>query len=206
MSMAQFNEEQMKKCLRGERMGNVALIFCGAILVGFIVCFSVAQALNLAALRLAAFIVAPVGAILSVCFAAYCNLRYGGAIDRAIGEYVRNVFVENAALMHPDRDSLTFYLSLDGTRVNVKVNNYKEVIVFDFSVFGKLSPMRRLAVYTAIESKLSDTFCRLVVERGAKYNSVNYTEQSDKKKAKATSIIDNGVPSEKALKNFYNNR
>lgn len=192
----------MKKCLRGERLGDVALIFCGAILVGFIVCFSVAQAMDLASLRLAALIAAPVGLIIAVCFAAYFNLRYGGAIDRAVGEYVRDVFVENAALMHPDRDSLTFYLSLDGTQVNVKVNNFKEVIVFDFSVFGKLSAMRKLTVCSAIENRLNDTFCRLVLERGAKYSSVSYTEQSGKKHREIP-IISGGQPDKKAAKAYY---
>lgn len=204
--MAALNEEKIKKLLRGEKVGTCALIACGVILIFFIAGFCIAQVLDLPALRLTALILSPVLIAISAAVAAYCNIRFGGAIDRAIQDYVLEVLVENAGLMRPDRESLTFTLFPNGTKVEIKVNNYKERITFDFSAFGKLSPMRKVSVLSAIESKLSDAFCRLVAERGAKYASVHYIEHTDKKNSKPVPVIENGIPDRKALKNYYKNR
>ncbi len=204
--MAEFYDEKLKKLLRGERMGTVALIVCSAVCVGFIICFTVAQTMDLPALRLAAFIAAPILIVAAVSVAAYCNLKFGGEIVRLISKYVKDVFVENAALMHPERDSLTFYITQNGAKIEVTVNGYKEKLIFDFTNLGKLSPTRRLTVFSEIENKLSNTFCRLVIERGAKYSSVCYSERAGGKKSKTVPIITDGAPDKKAAKNYYKNR
>lgn len=204
--MAEIDAEKLKKLLRGERIGTVALIACTAIFICFIVCFTVTQTMDLQTLRLASLIAAPILLVAAVSVAAYCNIKFGGAIDKLIGKYVVAVFVENAALVHPERDSLNFYITQNGAKIELTVNGYKEKLVFDFSAFGKLSPMRKLAVFSEIEKRLSDTFCRLVIERGAKYTSVCYTERASGKKSKMIPVITNGTPDKKAAKNYYKNR
>lgn len=205
--MAALNAEKIKKLVRGERVGNIALVCCALILVGFVTCFTLAETLDLAVLRLCNFIAAPILMVAAVSVAAYYNLRFGSEIDRLIRAYVVDVFVENAALVHPDRDSLTFYITIEDDRIEVKVNNYKDIILFDFSAFGKLSALRKLTASSAVEARLSDTFCRLVTERGAKYSSVEYVERSKQKKSKkAVPVITDGQPDKAALKAYYKNR
>lgn len=204
--MAQLNAEKIKKLKKGELIGTIALVACTLILAAFVVVFSVAQSMDMPALRLASLIAAPILMAAGVGVAAYCNIRFGGETERLINNYVLDVFTENAAQMHPERDSLTFNIYVVGDRAEIKVNNYNEKIVFDFSAFGRLSPMRKLTVVTAIENRLCAAFCRLVTERGAKYISVSYVERNERRKTKPVYIIQQGVPDKKALKNFYKNR
>lgn len=203
--MAELNAEKLKRLTRGEFAGNVALAVCGAVFVLFIIGFSVGRAYGLAELSLVSLIAAPVLMIAAAAVSAYCNIKFGGETDRLIKQYILDVFVENAALMHPERNSLIFNISIDSTRAVIKVNGYNEKIAFDFSAFGKLSAMRKLAVITAIENRLCVTFCRLS-ERGAIYSSVSYTENADKKKSKVVYIIENGAPDKKAMKIYRKNK
>ncbi len=204
--MAELNQDKIKKLRRGERLGSAALWVCAAVLVYFIVCFTVAQTLGLSVLRLSTAIAAPILMAAAVCVAAYCNLKYGGELDRLIKAYIVDVFVENAAAMHPERNSLTFYMSLTDAKLEIKVNNYTEKIVFDFTAFGKLSPLRKLSVMSAVETRLCNTFCRLA-ERGAQYSSVSYTERSGKKKTKKpVCVIENGVPDPHAMRNYLKSK
>jgi len=198
--------ERLKKLLRGERIGNIAIILCAVVLVYFIVGFCVGTYCDFYALKLSTLIIAPVLAVLAVAVAAYCNVKFGGEIDGIINSYVRDVMIENAKIMHPERDSLTFYCRLFDDRAEIVVNNYKEKILFDFSAFKKLSPLRKSTVATAITTRLCVTFLKLNLQRGAKYSSVSYTARADKKNGRRAYVINDGQPDKKALKIYYKNK
>ena len=152
---AQIDGERLKKLLKGERTGNIAIGAC---------------------------------AILLIYFA------------------VRDIFIENAKLMHPEKDSLTFYCRLYDDSAEISVNNYKEKILFDFSAFKKLSPLRKSTVAAAITTRLCVTFLKLNLQRGAKYSSVCYTARAEKRGGKRAFIINGGKPDKKALKIYYKNK
>lgn len=204
--MADSDGEKIKKLKRGELIGTVATAFCGAVLVYFIVCFAVGAYTDNGALKISTLIVAPVLTVAAAGVAAFCNLTYGAELDRLIKERVLKVFVENAALMHPERDSLTFYCTAGDAVTEIKVNNFKEKIVFDFSDFGKLSLARKATIASAIETRLCLSFVRLVSERGAKYSSVNYLPRTAKKQKKPTYIIKDGTPDKRAVKIYLRNK
>ena len=200
-------EGNLKKWKRGELCGNIALYVCAAALVYFIVGFAVGRSQNIHALELATEISAPVILAAAAFTAAFCSLKYGGAIDRAVKKYVLETCVENAALMHPERDSLSFYLSMDDDQINLQVNGYKEKIVFDFTPLGNLSAMRKVSALTEVENRLCATFCRLY-ERGASYKDITYTERSGtrRKSGKTVYIIKDGEPDVKAFKQYLKNK
>lgn len=198
--MAGLDSVQVGKLKRGELCGRVAAVVCGAALLYFIVCFSVAQALDLAVLRLVALISAPVIMAASAGVSAYCNLKFGAKIDKLIGDYVRDVLVENASLMHPEKTSLCFLISVGERGAEVAVNNFKEKIIFDFSAFGNLSAVRRSQIFGAISAKLSDAFLRMY-ERGVKLSDVSYRSATSKKSATAY-IIEGGAPDKKAYRAY----
>lgn len=199
--MANLNKEEIKSLKRKELYGTVALAFCGAVCAYFIICFTIAQVHDNYVLRLTTLIIAPVLLLIGAGFSAFINVKFGGKLDRLIKTYVRDVFIENASLMRPERDSLTYTLSYDGCLAEIKVNNFKEKIIFDFSALGKLSAVRRAGITTAIIERLEATFCRLA-ERGGKYSSVTYCVIKSGSKAKSVSVIENGVPDKKAYKNY----
>lgn len=196
-----LNTEEIKKLKKGELYGLIAAVFAGIACASLIVLFAVAIARANGDLRLyACGICIPVISVCSIII-AICNLKYGRALDRIIKKYVQDVFVENAALMHPERDSLTYYISNEGNEFSVKANNFKELITFDFSAFGKLSLTRKAAISTAIIERLGATFCRLI-ERGGKYKTVSYCAVKDGKQGKTVNIIENGTPEKRAYKNY----
>lgn len=203
--MAVLNANEIQKNKKGEAVGVAAACFCGAILAYFIICFTVAQVYDLYVLRLSTLIIAPVLMAAGVSVSAFCNLKYGGRTEKLVKEYIREVFVENASLMRPDRSSLTYYFSFDKTSVNVKINNFKETITFDFSAFGKLTAVRKASLSSAFTALLDSTFCRLY-ERGAAYTSVSYTVRTKNKQGKLVYIIENGTPDKKAYKNYLKNK
>ncbi len=203
---AALDEKQIKKLRAGEICGTVATAICALDAVYFIACFAVATAYGMQTLKTAAFISAPIILGVFVAVAAFCNLKYGRAADALVREYVIRTFVENASLMRPERSSISYFISLEGARVTVTVNGYKEKIVFDFSAFGRLSPMRKLSVLTEIENRLTATFCKLVLERGVNYKEVNFREIQNGKTAKSpVAIIADGVPDKKAVRNYLKN-
>lgn len=203
---AQIDGEKLKKLLKGERIGNAAVIICAILLVYFIVGFCVGTYCDIYALKLSTLIAAPVLAVAAVAVAAYCNVKFGGEIDKTINGYVRDVMIENAKLMHPERDSLTFYCRLLNDGAEISVNNYKEKIIFDFSAFKKLSAMRKSTVAAAITTRLCVTFIKLALNRGASYSSVSYVARADKTNGKRAYIINDGKPDKKALKIYYKNK
>lgn len=205
--MAQLNAEKIKKLKRGEAAGTAATVFCAAVVVYFAVCFAVAKKTELRALELTALITAPVLLTAGIACAAVCSLKFGGEIDRLVRQYVLETCVKNAALFHPERDSLSFYIAIDSSCVTIKVNSFKEPIVFDFSAFGKLTLTRKINVLTEIESRLRATFCRLY-ERGATYKDVGWAERAGtrRKSGRTVYIIQNGVPDAKQYRAYLKNK
>jgi len=205
--MANVDARQIKKYKLGELAGNIALVFCGVVLAWFIIGFSIARTQEIKPLELATLISSPILMCLGVAAAAYCNLKYGAALTKAIRKFVVDTFVENAQLMHPERPSLTFNITVDGNAADLQVNGYKEKIKFDFSAFGKLTLSRRVGALNEIENKLTSTFCRLF-ERGAKYSDVSYTERatSRRKSGKPVYIIKDGQPDKAAYKIYLKNK
>ena len=199
--MPNLNTEEIKKLKKGELGGVISAVFGGIACVALIVLFSIAIARSDSDLRfITVSICIPVISVCSIII-AICNHKYGQPLDRITKNYVQEVFIENAALMHPERDSITYYISNEGNRFFVKTNNFKEVITFDFSAFGKLSLTRKATITTAIVNRLGATFCRLM-ERGGKYKNVSYCAVKDGKQGKTINIIENGTPDKKIYKNY----
>ena len=198
--MPNLNTEGIKKLKKGELWGLIALSFAGISCVAAIVFFALAIARPDDGFRIyGSILCAPLSIFAAV--AAVCNLKYGRAIDKIIKNYVRDVFIENAALMHPERDSLTYYISNDGWEFSIKANNFKERIIFDFSAFGKLSAIRKSSVTTTIIERLEWSYCRLY-ERGGTYKTVSYAVIKSGKQGKTFNIIENGTPDKKAYKDY----
>ena len=203
--MVTLDEKKIADIKRGELLGFICLAVAVAGLIFFAVCYTVARVEDLSALLLLSYILSPILIALGASGAALCNIKYGNAADRLIRQYIIDICVENPKAMHPERDSLTFYIELEGCVFNMHANGYKESLVFDFSPFKKLYPMRRAAISTEICNRLTVSFCRLY-ERGAKYDEVNYTMKSGRKKNKVVPIIANGVPDKKSYKVYLKNK
>ena len=205
--MAQLDAQRIKKLKAGEMCGNVFTAFCGAVLIYFAVTFSIAYAQNLPDLKIIVWATAAPLMVIGVAVAAFCNLKFGSELDRIVDVYIRDVCVENASLLHPERDSLSFFVCLTESTVELSVNSYKEKIIFDFSAFGKLRAARKLYVLTAIDRRISSTFIKLW-ERGGEFKSVNYCEKDGtrRKSGKTVPIIADGVPDRVALKNYRKNK
>ncbi len=198
--MPNLNTEEIKKLKKGELWGLIALSFAGISCVAAIVFFALAIARPDNGFRIyGSILCAPLSIFAAV--AAVCNLKYGRAIEKIIKNYVRDVFIENAALMHPERDSLTYYISNDGWEFSIKGNNFKERIIFDFSAFGKLSAIRKSSITTTIIERLEWSYCRLY-ERGGTYKTVSYAVIKSGKQGKTFNIIENGTPDKKAYKDY----
>ena len=205
--MADLDAKKIQKLKKGELAGTVATVFCAVVVALFIALYTVANTQNMESLELACLIAAPILIAGGAAVAAACNIKFGGEIDRMIKNYVRDVCIESAAQMHPERNSLTFYISLDDSAVYLQVNGYKDKIAFDFECFGKLSLTRKISVLTAIEDRLSATFCKLW-ERGAKYAEVCFAEREGtrRKSGKTVYIIKNSAPEPKTYKNYLKNK
>lgn len=204
--MAQLDDLKIRKLRRGEIAGEFATAFSALALIWFIVGFSVYSVKHIAALGTAVWSSAPPLLVIGVAAAAFCNLKYGGALDREVKDYVTAALVENARALHPEKKSLSFYITPMQSSVELSVNDFKEKVVFDFSALGKLTGMRKLSVVDAVERSLSHAFIRLA-ERGEEFTSVSYTEVNPAgKRRKAVPVITGGVPDKKALKEYYKNR
>jgi hypothetical protein len=199
----QLDENKLKKLRVGEVCGNVATCVCAAILVAFVACFAVARVNEYEVFELVTIIVGVILMCAGIAVSAYCNIVCSGGIDKLVAEYVKDNCINQAALFHPDRDSLTFVISFDGLFAYVQVNGYKEKISFDFSPFKKISMSRKLQIVNEIENRLTDTFCRLY-ERGIKYSNVSFCEADGtrRKKSKDVFIIKEGSLDVKVYKGY----
>lgn len=200
--MAQLDSQKIKKLERGEIIGTVASCFCGAVFIYFCVLFALSWARGDEFLSTLMWATAPALMVIGIVVAAFCNLKYTKDIERLTNKYVVQVFVENAALMHPEKDSLTFYLNTSDKSIEITVNAYKEKIVFDFSAFKKFSAMRKMTALKIVADRLAATFCRMY-ERGATYKSVEYRNTG---KGKTVKIISDGMPDKNIMKNYLKNR
>lgn len=198
--MAQLDETKIRRLVFFERTGYIATAFCGIVSVAFAVLFAISQTLGLATLRIISLTVLPALLVIGIAAAAYLHLKFGGAIKREIDGYVQSVFIENAALLHPEKSELSFGVGNTGSELFVKVNNYKELIKFDFSAFGKLTFVHKSAAYNAVADRISTTFCKLY-ERGAKYSSVSYYLAESGKK-KQIFVIEGGEPNKRAFRQY----
>lgn len=199
--MEELDAQKIKKLKYGEGIGTAATIVCGVVSAAFAVCFAIAQVKDIHSLRMISLILFPILLIVSAGVAAYCNLRFGRKLEDIIKNHVKEVLIENAALMHPDKNILSFGVSAYQTYAEIKVNNFKETIKFDFSAFKKLSVFRKSTVTSAIAERLNITFCRLY-DRGVSYNSVSYFLSAEGKKKKEVYIIENGQPDKRAYKTY----
>ena len=200
-----LDREKIKKLLRGESAGNIATLICAAAAVYFAAAYSAGAALQIAALKTAALISGPAVLIPGAAAAALCNLKYGGALEKIVKDYVRFVLLENAALLRPGSSSLTFFISVGDDCAEIRVNNYKEKIYFDFSAFKKLSAARKAHVSSEICGMLTTTFVRLTAERGATYKSVTCVPRADSKNGKPVVIVRDGKPDGRAYKYYLKN-
>lgn len=200
--MDELNAEKIKKLKRGEAVGTAATIVCGAVTAAFIVCFSIAQTKDIYILRIISITLLPALLLLAIGVSAYCNLKFGKELNTIIKNRVKAVLIENAPLMHPDKNVLSFGISVGKHSAEIKVGNFKESIKFDFSAFGKLSPMEKSTVAEAISERLNITFCRMY-DRGVHYSSVSYYRaNAAKKNGKEIYIIENGQPNKRAYKTY----
>lgn len=199
--MASLNTDNIKKLKRGEIAGYAATAVCALALVYFIIAFTIAQVLDIPALRLVTLVVSPVIMVIGVGVSAFCNLKYNALSERVISRYVQAVMLENAQVMHPEREKLAFKIYTEGNECFLSVNGYREAITFDFSAFGKISAFRRAQIISAIADRLSSTFFKLH-ERGAKYSRVSYTVNTPSKTGKPVDIIAGGAPEPKSYKAY----
>lgn len=203
--MVTLDEKKIADNKRGELIGYICLAVAVAGIIFFSVCYPVARVKDLSTLLLLSYILSPLLVALGAGGSAFCNIRYGGATDKLIRRYIVDICLENPQVMHPERDSLSFFIELDGCVFSMHANGYKESLTFDFSAFKRLFPARRAAIATEICNRLIISFCRLY-ERGAKYNDVNYTLKYGSKKSKTVPIIADGVPDKKSFKIYLKNK
>ena len=202
--MVNLDESKIAKIKRGELMGIICLAAAAAGLVFFAACYPTARVKDSDSLLLVSYIVSPVLIALGGGGAAFCNVKFGGDADRLISKYIIDVCLENPQVLHPERDSLTFFIGFEGCTFTIRANGYKESLVFDFSAFKRISIARRAAIASELGNRLIVTFCKLY-ERGAKYKDVNFTVEGSKKK-KVVPIIVDGVPDKKSFKMYLKNK
>ena len=199
-----LDEKKIARIKLGELLGYFCLAVAAAGIICFIVCYPIAEVKNLPALLTVSYTVPPILIALGAAGGALCNIKFGGDADRLISKYILDICLENPGAMHPERDSLTFYISFEGCTFSMHANGYKESLIFDFSAFKRLSLTRRAAIANEIGNRLISTFCKLY-ERGANYKEVNFTVEGTKKK-KFVPIIVNGVPDKKSFKIYLKNK
>ena len=202
--MAILDEKKIKKIKLGELMGSLCLAVAAAGVILFAALYSVARVKDLSTLLIISYIIPPVLIALGAAGAAFCNIKYGGDADKLISRYILDICLENPQILHPERDSLTFYISVEDCTFSMHANGYKESLVFYFSAFKKLSLSRRAAIAAEIGNRLTVSFCRLY-ERGAKYREVNFTVEGSKKN-RVVPIITGGVPDKKSFKIYLKNK
>ena len=202
--MVTLDEKKIAKLKLAEIIGYICISVAVAGVILFAVGYPIARVKDLPTLLLLIYILAPALIALGSAGGAVCNIKYGGKGDELIRKYILDICLENPEAMHPERNSLTFFIEIDGCRFLMHANGYKENLVFDFSPFKRLLPMRRASIATEIGNRLTISFCRLY-ERGAKYKDVNYTV-SGFKKNKVVPIIKNGEPDKKSFKIYLKNK
>lgn len=201
-----MNEEEIKKFKRllvGERAGIALNAFCGAVFVLAIILFSVGAATGNADLKIAALSVCPVTMALAIASSAYCYFKFGKTKDKFLKDKVRDIFIENAAALRPDRNSLTYYITIEQDKAYVRTNDFKERVIFDFSPLGKRA-VNRSDIAGLLTHTLTVAFCRLY-DKGARYSDVSYRIYLKEKTKNPVAIIADGKPDKTAYKYYLKN-
>lgn len=202
--MSTLDKKSIKSIKIGELFGYLFLAVAAAGMIIFAVCYTIAKVKNLPTLLTISYILGPVICSIGTLTAAILNLKYGKMADRLIKKYILDICLENPKAMHPERDSLTFYIELEGCTFLMHANGYKENLVFDFSPFKRLTPSRKSAIATEISNRIIITFCKLY-ERGAAYKDISYVFKKGSTD-KAVPIIVNGEPDKKSFKIYLKNK
>lgn len=202
--MITLDEKKIKSIKLGELFGYLFIAVAGAGMIFFVVCYTIAKVKNASALLTLTYILAPMICSTGTLIAAILNLKYGRMADRMIKKYILDICLENPKAMHPERDSLTFYIEQDGCTFLMHANGYKDNLVFDFSAFRRLTFSRRAAIATEISNRIIVSFCKLY-ERGATYKDVSYIFKKGSSD-KAVPIIAGGVPDKKSFKIYLKNK
>ena len=197
--MVVLDEDKVKKVKLGDLIGYISLAIASAGALFFAVCYPIARTQDSDVLLNLACILAPVLIIIGATGSAICNIKFGGECDRMIHKYVLDVCLENPAVMHPERENLTFFIELEGCTFTMHTNGYNENLTFDFSAFKRLGPMRKSEIATEICNRLIVSFCRLY-KNGSQYKEVNYVLKTSEKEGKNVPIIVDGKPDPKAYK------
>ena len=203
--MVTLDEKKIADIKRGGIFGILCLATAAAGVIFFAVCYPVARVNGSSTLLLLSYVLSPVLIAVGAGGAAVCNFIFGGMEERLIRKYIIDICVENPKAMHPERDSLTFYIEYEGCIFKMHANSYSDGLVFDFSPFKRLGPARRAAIATEICNRLIVTFCKLY-EHGASYKEVNYTLPVGRKKNSSAPIIAGGIPDKKSFKIYLKNK
>ena len=201
--MYSFDKSAVAAIKRVDRISALCLALASAGLLFFAVCYPVARVYELRALLVCAYAGAPLLVAAGAAGAAICNFKSG--FEKLMRRYVLDVCLENARALHPERNSLTFYITLGDCAFELRANDFKDALLFDFSAFERLSPIRKGAIATEIGNRLTITFCRLY-ERGASYADVSYAMRTDKKTSKIVPLIVNGAPDKIAFKIYLKHK
>lgn len=202
--MVTLDEVKTAKVKRGKIAETVFLAAACAGLIFFAAAYPVTRAKNLHNFTVAVCILSAVLVGAGAAGAAACDLKYGRLSDRIIRHYIIGVCLEKPELLHPERDSLTFTICSEGLTFTLGANGYKEKLIFDFSPFKRLSPMKKSAIADEIGLRLIVTFCTLY-GRGGQYKDVAYRYEGAKK-GKGVPVIVGGTPDKKSYKLYLKNR
>lgn len=195
----------IKKLKRGELLGNIGLFLSAVSAIWLAVGFAVARTQDIASLQLAVLISAPCLIGLGAGVSAFCSFKYSNPLTELLKKHIKNTLAENARALHPEKNSLTFFISLSDNKAQVQVNGYKEKTEIDFTAFGKLSLMRKAAVSNEIADVICNTFSKLY-ERGVKYENVSYIQRTEKKTGKEVFVIKNGEPDKDSYKRYLKSK
>lgn len=203
--MVNLDGQKIAKIKRGEIIQLISLCVAAAGVIFFTVTYVLARVQQSDALKTVSFAVSPILIAVGSLIAAVFNLKYGRLSEKLIRQYILDTCLEHPEAMHPEKDSLTFYISVDGCIFSMTANGYKDGLTFDFSKYKWLSKMHKSAIVYEIGLRLTVSFCRLF-ERGAKYKNVNYTIDRKSKKQKLVPIITDGIPDRKSFKIYLKNK
>lgn len=203
--MVNLDGQKIAKVKRSEIIQLVSLCIAAAGVIFFIVTYVLSRAQGSGALKTVSFVVSPILIALGSLIAAFFNLKYGSLSEKLIRQYIVDICLEHPEAMHPERDSLTFYISVEGGVFTMTANGYKDGLTFDFSAYKWLYSIHKSAIFNEIGLRLIVSFCRLY-ERGAKYKDVNYTVKMKSKTKKPVPIITDGIPDKKSFKIYLKNK
>lgn len=203
--MVNLDGQKIAKIKRGEIIQLISLCVSAAGVIFFIVTYVLARVQNSDALKIVSFAVSPALIAVGSLIAAVFNLKYGRLSEKLIRQYILDICLEHPEAMHPEKDSLTFYITEENRVFTMTANGFRDGLKFDFSAYKWLFAIHKSAIFNEIGTRLTVSFCRLF-ERGAKYKDVAYTVKLKSKSKKPVPIISNGIPDRKSFKIYIKNK